>query len=102
MGDLLNQREAELLAITINGERYGRDIRNQYEQRTDRKLPLGSLYVTLDRMEDKGYLTSRMGESAHNRGGYRRKYYKITGAGQRALNAYQIAVSACLGRLSGA
>ena len=61
-----------LLAVLLHGELYGRELRDRYAERTRTDLPLGSLYVTLDRMADKGLLTSRMGESAHERGGNRR------------------------------
>jgi DNA-binding PadR family transcriptional regulator len=88
-----NRREAVILAILMNGERYGRDIRDQYEERVGRSMPLGSLYVTLDRMEQKGFLRSRMGECSHERGGNRRKYYRLTGAGEAALTYSQ----RCLG-----
>lgn len=80
-------REGVILAILINGERYGRDIRNEYRKRTGTDLPLGSLYTTLERMRSKGFLKPRMGESAHERGGNRRRYYRVTAAGTRAFDA---------------
>jgi DNA-binding PadR family transcriptional regulator len=86
--EIPNQREAIILAILFQ-ERYGREIRDEFEKRTGRTMPLGSLYTTLDRMEDKGFLRSRMGESASERGGNRRKYYKITGEGVSGLNRLQ-------------
>ena len=81
-----NHREMVILSLLLHGELYGRDIRNRYEQRTKEEIPLGSLYVTLDRMEDKGFIKARLGESSHRRGGNRRKYYKLTGAGSTALD----------------
>jgi PadR family transcriptional regulator, regulatory protein PadR len=92
-----SQREAAILSILINGEKYGREIRNQYEERTERQLPLGALYVTLSRMEDSGLIESRMGESVHERGGNRRKYFKMTGLGERALAAYDAYILAAHG-----
>lgn len=85
-------REAVILDILINGERPGRDIRNEYEGRTSRKIPLGSLYTTLTRMEASGFVTSRMGGTTPERRGYPRKFFSITGTGERALNSYQIFV----------
>lgn len=90
---LPSQRQAIILSILINGEKYGREIRNEYEERTHRKMPLGSLYTTLSRMEGYGFVKSRMGESAHERGGNRRKYFEITGAGQRAFDAFEMLVN---------
>jgi PadR family transcriptional regulator PadR len=89
MADKIPQvREVTILALLLSGERYGREIRNEYEGRTGEALPLGSLYVTLDRMEEKGYLRSRLGESTHPHGGNRRKYYRIAAEGHRALEAW--------------
>lgn len=95
-----NQREAVLMAILLHGERYGREIRTLYEGRTGQRLPFGSLYVTLDRMEDKGFLRSRLGESDSVRGGNRRKYYKLTAAGVKSLNLVQEWTRAAVRRAS--
>lgn len=84
-----NQREAILMAILLHGEKYGREIRSTFERRTGQSMPLGSLYTTLDRMEDKGFLRSRIGEAGSDRGGNRRKYYKLTGLGLSSLNLVQ-------------
>ncbi len=85
-----NHREAAILEILADEEKYGREIRDEYQKRTRKKMPFGSLYVTLRRMEDeKGFLKSRMGESTHERGGNRRKYYRLTADGERARFAIQ-------------
>jgi len=92
--------EAVLLAVLINGEKYGRQLRDAYEKRTGRALPLGSLYTTLDRMERKGFVKSRHGDPVPGRRGNRRKYFEIKGAGQRALDAYDIQVAAAYRSMS--
>ena len=84
--ELPNQREEILLLILTHGEKYGRELRDLFHERTKREMPLGSLYTTLDRMEDKGFVAARMGESNPERGGNRRKFYKITAPGLKALN----------------
>ncbi len=88
-GKLPTNREAVILDIVINGECAGRDIRNEYESRTNTKMPLGSLYTTLTRMETAGFVESRTGDTKLERRGYPRKFFSITGTGERALNAYQ-------------
>ena len=90
---LPSQRQAVILSILINGEKYGREIRNEYEERTGRKMPLGSLYTTLSRMEAYGFVKSHMGESSHERGGNRRKYFEITARGQQTLSAFEMLVN---------
>jgi DNA-binding PadR family transcriptional regulator len=86
---LPTNREAVILDILKNGECAGRDIRNEYESRTNTKLPLGSLYTTLTRMETSGFVESRTGGTTPERRGYPRKFFSITGTGERALSTYQ-------------
>lgn len=95
-----NNREVALLTVLLNGELYGRDIRNRYVQLLNEDIPLGSLYVTLDRMAEKGYVRSRLGESRHERGGNRRKYYEITGFGSAALTEATRRVAALYGGIA--
>jgi len=87
---------AVLLACLLHGEKFGLQIRDEYEERTGTPLPLGTLYVTLDRMADAGMLTSREGESNPERGGNRRRYFKITAIGIDALNRFQQSVAAVM------
>ncbi len=94
-----SQRNTELFAILMNGERYGLDIRKEYQKRFGKELPLGSLYVTLDRMEDKGWLKSRMGESGPDRRGRRRKYYRTTASGKRSFDAAAVIQMSVFGGL---
>ena len=94
---LPTNREAVILDIVINGERAGRDIRNEYESRTNAKMPLGLLYTTLTRMETSGFVESRTGDTKPERRGYPRKFFSITGTGERALNAYQAFIVNALG-----
>lgn len=90
-------REAVILDILINGTRAGRDVRNEYESRTKIKMPIGSLYTTLTRMETAGFVDSSIGDTTPNRRGHPRKFFSITGTGERALNAYQVFVMNAFG-----
>ena len=83
-------RQAALMAILINGEKYGGEIQREYAKRTQQTMNYGSLYTILDRMADTGWLKSRVGEGPASRGGNRRKYYRIRGAGERALTAFDV------------
>jgi PadR family transcriptional regulator, regulatory protein PadR len=50
-------------------------------------LNAGSLYPTLNKLKNKGYVSARWGdEQPEETGGARRRYYKITGVGQAALD----------------
>lgn len=91
-----SQREFLLLGCVLHGEKYGLEIRDEFEKRTGEPMPLGSLYVTLDRMEDKGFLKTREGEPNPERGGNNRKYYKITATGTDAFNRFQQAIASMM------
>ena len=64
---------------------YGLAIRRDLAERTGRDHSVGAVYTTLQRLEDKGFLTSRASEPLPVRGGRSRRYFKLTGAGARAL-----------------
>jgi DNA-binding PadR family transcriptional regulator len=86
-GDLSNL-EIMILSTLVAKERYGLDIVQAIKKVTDGRkvLSLGGLYTTLHRMEQKGLVNGRWGETTEDRQGARRRYYKATGLGQRALN----------------
>lgn len=78
--------ELVLLALMRLGEdAYGVSIRQEIERRTGRDISIGSVYTTLDRLERKGYLRSRMGEPTAERGGRRKKHYALEPAGEQML-----------------
>jgi PadR family transcriptional regulator PadR len=76
-----------LLAILQCGdEAYGAALQRRLE-RTRRRISLGAVYTTLLRLEDKGLVASRIGEHIAERGGRRRKYYRLLPVGLRQLEA---------------
>lgn len=75
-----------LLALLRLGETYGVPIRDEIAARTGRQLSLGALYTTLDRLEGKGFVASRMGAPTAKRGGRRKKMCRLTPAGKGALS----------------
>jgi PadR family transcriptional regulator, regulatory protein PadR len=87
----LSQLELFLLSALVSKERYGLEIIEVIEDATGRKgiLSLGSLYATLHRMEKKGFITSRWGETVAPRQGARRRYYRLTALGEEALRETQ-------------
>ena len=52
---------------------------------TGRSVARGALYTTLDRLEQKGLLRSRMAGGSRARSGRPRRYYQVTAVGIRAL-----------------
>lgn len=81
----LSLNEARIMSALIFGEKYGLEIIDSVEKDTGKPISLGGLYTTLHRLEKKGYLKSRWGEATAERGGNRRRYYKLTGTGEKVL-----------------
>src|SRR5215203_4809496 len=75
-----------LLAILHLGDGvYGVPIVDEIQRRTGRTVAPAAVYVTLRRLEQKGLLSSWMGESTAERGGKARRYVRVTGAGRESL-----------------
>ncbi len=75
-----------LLAIVhLGGEAYGVPIVEEIERRTGRAVARAAVYVTLRRLEEKEFVSSRMSEPTPERGGKGRRYVKLEPAGARAL-----------------
>ncbi len=75
-----------LFALLRLGERaYGLSVRQEIEERTGRPVTSGAVYTALGRLEARGLVTSRVGETTPQRGGRRRKYYRLESTGAAAL-----------------
>jgi PadR family transcriptional regulator, regulatory protein PadR len=79
--------ELILLAVTNLGDNaYGVSIAEAIEEATGKRVSIGALYTSLARLEEKSYVSTRIGEPTEERGGRAKKFYKIEGLGQKALN----------------
>lgn len=79
-----------LLAILRVGENaYGVSIRAEIEARTGRDPAPGALYTTLDRLEEKGFVSSRMGDPSPQRGGRAKRFFEVTSSGVEAVASAQ-------------
>jgi PadR family transcriptional regulator PadR len=77
-----------LLAVLRLGEgAYAIPVREEIERRTGRAIARGALYTALERLEDKGFLRSRMSAPLPERGGRSRRYFTVTPAGLAAVRA---------------
>lgn len=75
-----------LLAILrLSDNAYGVTIRNEIEKCTSRAPAPGALYTTLDRLEEKGLVRSRMGDPTPERGGRSKRYFTVSAAGMKAV-----------------
>jgi PadR family transcriptional regulator, regulatory protein PadR len=78
-----------LAVLRLKAEAYGASIRTEIAERTGREPGSGALYTTLDRLEKKGLLKSRMGEPTPQRGGRAKRYYNVTASGAAAISRAQ-------------
>ena len=84
-----NLGELEELVLLVVGvlfdEAYGVAIQEELEQRCGRKATLSTIHVALHRLEEKGFLESRLDGATNERGGRRKLLFRVTKAGQKAL-----------------
>ena len=74
-----------LALVRLGNGAYGASILREIRDRTRRDVPIGSVYVTLARLERKKMVVSYVGMPSKERGGRRRKHYLMHDAGQHAL-----------------
>ncbi len=74
-----------LAVLRLGDDAYAPAILDELETRTGRPPSAGSMYVTLDRLEEKGMLRSRTGDPTGDRGGRPRRFVKVTALGIRQL-----------------
>jgi len=98
MADVLGAFEqAVLLALAtpttaLGKEAYGRAVLKEVQIRLDREVAAGAVYATLDRLEQKGLISSRMDAGSAARAGRPRRCYSIEAEGIRALNEAKAAM----------
>lgn len=88
MSDYASQFEQLVLTaiLSLRADAYGVTIHRKVEElSTPRAVALGAIYVTLDRLEDKGLITSRLSDPTPERGGRAKRLYKLEALGERAL-----------------
>ena len=82
----------EIVMLTVGilyQKAYGVAIIDEMEQRLNRKVSIGALQTVLRRLEDKGYLSSELGEATSVRGGKRKRFFHLTTLGSRVLRETQ-------------
>ena len=71
----------------------GVSVRQEIEARAGRSVSAGAVYTALERLEVRGFVSSRFGEPTPKRGGKRQKLYTLRPAGARALHRTHQAIS---------
>ena len=84
---LTKLEELILLSVWRLGENaYGTTVYKHIRHVTGKRISLGGVYFPLERLTNKGYLSSYIGEANEDRRGLSKRYYKITTKGIRALD----------------
>ena len=82
--------ELVLLMIAIlDGQAYGVTVSQEIEQHTGRLVTFGAVHNTLIRLEEKGFVKSELGGATTERGGRRKRLFKVTALGSTALRDIQ-------------
>ena len=84
---MLTKLEEQVLMTVwkFEGEGYGVNVYNHLEKIVEKRITLGVVYDTMERLRKKGCLDTQMGDPTPVRGGMRKKYYRITPTGIEAL-----------------
>ena len=78
----------ELVLLTVGilfPEAYGVSVMDEIEKQVARSLNISAVHSVLTRLEDKGFLKSKMSDPTEERGGRRKRIFLLTAAGKRAL-----------------
>jgi DNA-binding PadR family transcriptional regulator len=74
-----------MAVLQLRDDAYGSSIREEIERRTGRPVSRGAVYITLDRLEEKALLMSRVDGASGSRGGRPKRLFRVTPAGVKAV-----------------
>ena len=74
-----------LVVIRLGEDAYGVPISREIEQQMGRTVAFGTVYATLERLQKKGLVTSRLGDATPERGGRAKRYFTVTSTGVRTV-----------------
>lgn len=94
--DILGTLEQSVLSaiLRLGKNAYGVAIQSEIKEETGRELSFGAIYTTLERLENKGFINSSLGEATAARGGRAKRYFTVNGTGQAALRRTERAITA--------
>jgi len=72
-----------LTIIRLGENAYGVPISREIEEQTGRSVAFGTVYTTLERLQNKGYVRSSLGDATPERGGRAKRYFRATSTGLR-------------------
>jgi len=78
-----------LMVVVLQDKAYGVAITQEIESQLNRKISISAVHATLHRLSEKGLVDSFMGGATSDRGGRRKRFFKVTSAGSRILQEIQ-------------
>ena len=75
-----------LSVVQAGDDAHAGSVRDVLKERGERKASLGSIYVTMTRLEERGMVESAMGDPTPERGGKAKRFYRVTDEGMVALH----------------
>lgn len=81
------EQKVLMALVRLGPNAYGVTIRQEISKRSGRDVSVGAVYTTLSRLEEKGFVKSKVGDATPERGGRAKKYFQITANGERTLEA---------------
>lgn len=78
----------ELVLLTIaalGDDSYGVSVKEEIERRANRTISIGALHSTITRLEEKGFIESRLGGATKERGGRKKRFFFLTLEGKQGL-----------------
>ncbi len=81
-----------LAVLRLDADAYGVTISREIETNTQREVAIGSVYAALERLEEKGLVTSSLGDPTAERGGRAKRYFQITDNGLKEVRQTQRAL----------
>ena len=89
--------EFELMVMSallrLDSDVYGVPISREIEKITGREVSIGSVYAALERLEEKGLVTSSLGEPTAERGGRAKRFFRVTDSGLKEIRQTQRALT---------
>jgi PadR family transcriptional regulator len=74
-----------LAVIRLGDSAYGVPVSREIEQQTGREVAFGTVYATLERLQQKGFVRSDLGDATPERGGRAKRYFRVTPTGLRTV-----------------
>lgn len=74
-----------LITVVLQENAFGVTITQEIDKQLNRTISVSAVHATLHRLSEKGYLSSALGGATTERGGRRKRYFKITVAGSNVL-----------------